>query len=390
MKGESFLSDLLNVNHFEHGVLNIVYANCGSGKTTCAINKIAPLASSPQKAIYLIDTRNGCERLAQDDNLTTPYQWYPEQMEGHWFGNDFPDKVVVATYARFGMWVEKYPDFADNFEIIICDEAHNLVQFATFSPEPNSTSIARDAIRRAVLRGKTKVIAITATPDFLNRLKCPKKQIPIDKDRLYHYDEAEVIHYASLNQVISRLPPEQVGGLYVSRISQMKQYEALARECGRKPLCIWSMSNDEHPMTAEQLSAREYILDREAIPDEYDFFIFNASCETAINIRSNAHFFIAHNTNATHIEQSRGRFRRDLQTLYLLDNENGIITVPDEYLGRRLFKEEKEALRESIGVKNAKGRYIPWNELTQRLTDNGYTFSEGRYEDRPYIQIEKL
>ena len=135
---------------------------------------------------------------------------------------------------------------------------------------------------------------------------------------------------------------------------------------------------------------REYILDRETVPEDYNLFIFNASCETAINIRSHADFFIAHNSNPTHIEQSRGRFRRDLQTLYLLDSENGIITVPDEYLGRRLFKEEKEALRESLGIKNDKGRFMPWKELTQRLTDNGYTFSEGRYEDRPYIQIEKL
>ena len=27
-----------------------------------------------------------------------------------------------------------------------------------------------------------------------------------------------------------------------------------------------------------------------------------------------------------------------------------------------------------IGIKNNKGRYLPWRELTQRLTDGGYTF----------------
>lgn len=390
MEAEAYLSDLLDVKQFETGVLNIIEAPCGCGKTTCAINRIASLASSPRKALYLIDTRNGCERLSQEPLLTTPYQDYADGIAGKLFSFDYPDKVVVATYARFGSWVECYPDFANHFEIIICDEAHNMVQFATFSPEPNCASIARDAIRDAVLIGKTKVIAITATPDFLKRLKCPRKNIEVERGKLHHYTEERRLLYASINQLMSQLPEGQVGGLYVSRVDQMKKFEKLARQCGRNPIGVWSVSNPKHPMTKEQLRVREYILENEAVPPEYDLFIFNASCETAINIRSHADFFIAHNSNPTHIEQSRGRYRNNIDTLYVLDAERGAIAVPEEYLNHPMFKEEKEALRASIGIKNDKGRYIPWKELTQRLTDNGYTFSEGRIDNRPYIQIEKL
>ena len=103
MNGDSFLSDLLDVGQFEPGVLNIVCAPCGCGKTTCAINRIAPLASSPRKALYLIDTRNGCERLSQEEKLTTPYQYYADDIAGRYFNFEVPDKVVVTTYARFGM-----------------------------------------------------------------------------------------------------------------------------------------------------------------------------------------------------------------------------------------------------------------------------------------------
>ncbi|MBQ7885987.1 MAG: DEAD/DEAH box helicase family protein [Clostridia bacterium] len=42
----------------------MVVAPCGSGKTTAAINTIAALASSPHKALFLIDTQNGNLRLA--------------------------------------------------------------------------------------------------------------------------------------------------------------------------------------------------------------------------------------------------------------------------------------------------------------------------------------
>ena len=59
MSMEKFLSDVLDTTLFEKGFFNVVFAPCGSGKTTAAIEKIAPLASSPKRAIYLIDTRLG-------------------------------------------------------------------------------------------------------------------------------------------------------------------------------------------------------------------------------------------------------------------------------------------------------------------------------------------
>ena len=86
---------------------------------------------------------------------------------------DRPNKTVVSTYAQFGAWIQRNPDFAANFEVIICDEAHNIVLFPTYSPEPNFASIARDAICEAVSGGRTLVVGITATPKPLERLACP-------------------------------------------------------------------------------------------------------------------------------------------------------------------------------------------------------------------------
>ena len=51
MKGTKYLSDVLDTSLFEKGYMNVIYAPCGSGKTTAAINHIAPLASSPKKVI---------------------------------------------------------------------------------------------------------------------------------------------------------------------------------------------------------------------------------------------------------------------------------------------------------------------------------------------------
>lgn len=386
-----FLSDVLHSSDFSVGALNIVVAPCGCGKTTAAIQTMAAWASSPRKALYLIDTRNGCQRLAMNDKLTLPDVFY-EGMTGSGLVPFLQEQnqVVVATYAQFGMWVSKYPDFTDHYEVIICDEAHNLYYFSKYSEEPNPASIARDALCHAAAFGPAKVIAITATPKGVAYLRCPKRYIPIDTTSLRHYDQQSVVPYARIEDVFKQLPAQQRGLLYVGKIGQMKEFEQLALTYGHKPFCIWSLSNQDHPMTNEQLAARDYLLKHEEVPPQYDLFIFNGSSETSINLRGHLDFCIVHNANETHITQARGRYRGDLQTLYLLDKERSAIVIDDSFLNRRLFKEDKDALKKSIGIKDEKGRPLSWEKTVQRMTASGYLITDqGRKDNRSYVIISK-
>lgn len=94
-------------------------------------------------------------------------------------------------------------------------------------------------------------------------------------------------------------------------------------------------------MTEEQYAARDYILQKEEIPPQYDLFIFNASCETSINIRGQVDYFIAHTTKPTSITQARGRYRGDLETLYVFDKYEIRCLKPKEILcenSRFLYK----------------------------------------------------
>ena len=88
MKNGKFLSDVLDTSCFRYGALNLITAPCGCGKTTASINKIAPLASCPRKALYLIDTKNGNERLARNPALTMPYHFYEESIANRYFCAD--------------------------------------------------------------------------------------------------------------------------------------------------------------------------------------------------------------------------------------------------------------------------------------------------------------
>ncbi len=333
---------MLDASSFVSDAFNLIIAPCGSGKTTAAINTIAALASSPRKALFLIDTQNGNLRLAQNEALTLPYTFFTETAgRPITWGELPPEKIVVTTYAQFGVWVRENPDFAARFEVIICDEAHNIVVFPTFSPQPNFASIARDAICKAAANPDIMVVGITATPEPLDKLACPQHIVPIDSSELRQYENHSIQSYSSLPQILESIPGGKVGMLYVPHIRMMKECAAIALAAGHNPICVWSTANKDHTMNEEQLAARDYILEHEEIPPSYDLFIFNGSCETSINIRGKVDYFIAHTSSITHITQARGRYRGDLETLYVFDrNSEEPLVVPDEFLDIQLFHED--------------------------------------------------
>lgn len=381
MKGTKYLSDVLDTSHFEKGFMNVIFAPCGSGKTTAAINHIAPLASSPKKVIYLIDTRIGKERLSNEDGMTAPCPYYDNEiMNGMGFWEN-DDKIVVTTYAQFGIWCDRHSGFAEKYEYIICDEPQNLVLFSKIGTKDKTDipvhKIARASICAAVNNGNVMVIAISATPKPLIELDCKLKDIPIDRTDLRHYEEHNTIYYARPEDALNAVPLGQRGGLYVKHVQPMKQFAEILRGRGFNPLMIWSLDYKE-PMSAEQLAARTYIIENEAVPDEYDVFLFNATAETSINIRSRMDFFIAHSPGNTHITQSRGRYRGDLETLYVWDKKSPyVVVVPDEFLDRVLFREDLKELRARLNmVKDAKGHEPSIDRMLTIITNCEYSYEK--------------
>lgn len=390
MKNTKYLSDVLDTSSFIRSKLNVINTSCGSGKTTAAINTIASMASSPRKALYLIDTSSGRDRLEKNEHLTRPYVFFEVYASYTSFPvseDEIPDKIVVATYAKFGMWVAENPAFASYFEVIICDEAHNLIEYCRYKSEPNPTSIARDALCQAVRSGKTLVVAMTATPDALEKMRCPQHTIPIDTSELRQYENRTVIRYASLKGLIQNLPLQQIGAIFTIHVKQMIELADLAASCGRKPLCIWSPNSKDHALSLEQQKARAYILEHEEVPLEYDLLIFNAAYETSINLRGHFDFMIIHNSSSDTITQARGRYRNDLNTLYLLDKECGMVHVPPAYMNRKLYTSDKKALQAALDIKNDKGNSYPWKHVLPLMESSGYAVHTGR-DSSKYMIIE--
>ena len=96
---------------------------------------------------------------------------------------------------------------------------------------------------------------------------------------------------------------------------------------------------------------------------------------------------IIHHSSSDTITQARGRYRNDLDTLYLLDKECGMVHVPPAYMNRKLYTADKKALQAALDIKNDKGNSYPWKHILPLMESSGYTIQTGR-DSSTYMIIQ--
>lgn len=390
MKGTKYLSELVDCSALQKGQLNVIKAPTGSGKTYFALNYIPSLTNDAlHNVVYLIDTINGKEQMVRNYKATSEYYGWSKEVElgGMWFEPD--NRVVVITYAKFGVLVEQNIEFYKNFSYIICDEIHSLLRFQNYSKKPNYHSIARQVLEQAVKQKSGIVIALTATPDTIkNQFNAPSAEIAINQEELIQYDIKQVEGYTNPITVLSKVDVGTVGLCYFSRIHQMIEFEQEAKQMGFSPVSIWSINNKDHPMNDEQLETRRSILESWTIPPQYDLLIINSSSETSLKIKSKVDYVIVHSSNPDTQVQVRGRINSDLMTLYLPVEGVSEIVVPSEYLGKRLFQGDKQALAEALNLRNTNNRPYRWPTVKNLLIESDYSVIEARQGNLRYVVIE--
>lgn len=364
MTGSRYLSELVDVSRLRRNKLNIITAPTGCGKTYFALHHIPNLVDNAHlRVVYLIDTVNGKEQILDHYNAIREYYGWTEVVSGKGINVDNENKPVVLTYARFGMILEEYPEFYNEFSYIICDELPSLIRFQGFEPKPNNHSVALEGLQKAVRCSRATVIALTATPDTLSQYFSKSYLVPIDQRELIQYAVKNTVQFHTLADVLCQVSTDSVGLCYVSRISQMIDFFQKAQQQGFSPIAIWSVNNTDHPMTEEQLSARESILRDYTIPPQYNLLIINSSSETSIKIKSHVDYVVVHSTNSDTQIQVRGRVNNDLDTLFLPGKSAPIIKVPDDYLGKKLFHTEKNKLIQELNIRNQNNRPCGWTSI---------------------------
>lgn len=366
MKGNKYLSEAVHNEEIQTGQLNLVEAPTGAGKTTWALNTLAEEVADKHRMVYLIDTVNGKQQLLRNENTTYYDRGWQEIVNNGivYFGEK---KVVVMTYAKFGVLAERYPKFGFDFEMILCDEIHNLIRFNSFT-QSNPTDkrwhgIAKRRIEEIIEKSKkTKVIGLSATPERAEReFHVPVHNVTVDDDVRQFETKAEY-NYSNIEYLIESMPKGKIGLVYVAHIRQMKRLVELMKEKGLRSIAVWSINNKDHKMTKEQEAARDYILKQGQLPPDYDVVIINASSETSINIRGKIDYVVIHSTEKEVRTQVRGRYRSDLEELYVYDRKSSL-EVPPDFLDIPLFKEEKEKLCEVLHYTDDFKRLVKWTTV---------------------------
>ena len=390
MKGSRFLTELVDCSTFQKGKLNLIEAPTGCGKTYFALKHIPSLVKKPlYKVAFLIDTTNGKEQIMRKYHSAPATLDWQKSVETEMINFADEQHIVAMTYAKFGKMCERDASFVDKLDYIICDEIHSLILFMHI-PSPDAYhKIAKLEIERVVRGGKATVIALTATPRKVHQwLQCEVKQIEIDKERLIQFETRQTVGYNNLKAVVSQVSKDEVGLCYARQIRKMKEIEAMASAAGLSPICVWSTNNTEHPMNENQLAARKEILESSAIPPQYNLLIINSSSETSIKIESHVDYVIVDCKDEDSQVQVRGRVNSDLGRLYVPSDKVSSLDVREDFLNRKLFDSDKEALCEDLCIyKPGKKEIYKWPGIKKRLLEFGYILKDGREDNKRYTII---
>lgn len=374
--------------------INLIVAPCGCGKTHYIVNHVLTEERFNDKTVlYVVDTsmlkdamaNDGFIELVNENQLNTPGDY-------------------VCTYQRLGNILAKEEVYnkeisiLSKIDLLICDEAHNLVKYAMIAKgvvDANTTKNHDERLKRKAqgymcgcsyllsnltdLKDKHKnlhIIMLTATPDRISNHPNFKGHV---HDVLQGYEpkgyKEERIEKYSNYKNITKI--EGKAFIYVSKISVAKEMQKYFEELGYNTECLWSTSNTKHKLSQEQEDLRRYLIITRSYPSYLDILIVTEAYETGWNLLDeDVQTVIVHTTMSDSVIQARGRVRHDIKLLYTKDNTRtasiSLIRLQDKFLNRWLTKEDIEELVQDVKILDSNNRLVKWTRLKSMLEDERY------------------
>lgn len=423
MSEDNFISDVIEYDSFKLGKLNLIIADCGSGKTTAAFKTIPQyLKVEPTRSLILINTVSGAEEFVTND-----LAYYFDSLDQEW-GTLFQvphDKPIVMTYAAFGAKCKSQELNPIDYDYIVCDELHVLNKYIAMSRgklqkqypqaapwEINDmlqmtcfTYIALAQIYKILKEQNSWVFALTATPDQLYKFDLAKLGDIVNEvqfsQKIRAYEILYSFEYTEIEPILRAVLPENRKRVfYFNTIKELNKYKNILLDCGRQAEAIWSL-NANTPMGPHAISTRDYILNDHRLPNEVQDLLINSAYETAISIKDPlVKEVYVHSGNSDTRIQARGRLRQDLEIVgyYNLNKkkdrkkqekiqtslEEYCKLIPEEYLNIKLTTQKKEDLIKLIGFPKK------WTSLKKALNNQGYEVKDKSTGTYRYSIITKI
>ena len=150
MQGTKYLGEIIKEEGIELGSNTLIVAPVGSGKTYYILND---LCTKDKNSLYLCDTTNLKNSILKEGGTRE----YLSLDKGY---------ITVMTYSKFGREIKLTGDsFISNFDYIICDEVHNLVDYSNKFGDENLERAMEYLIKEYK---DTKIVFFTATRQYLD------------------------------------------------------------------------------------------------------------------------------------------------------------------------------------------------------------------------------
>ncbi|OHR68709.1 hypothetical protein HMPREF3291_08655 [Bacillus sp. HMSC76G11] len=397
MNEKKFLSYFLKDKEIESNTL--IVSPTGSGKTHFIFNDLI------KKGRYLY--------LCDNENLKTVIEEKERTFSNRKAIDGFDDfSVEVMCYKEFGSKVVYDNEIVNEYDVIVCDEIHNLIDYQTFNNDVDLSHAIKELFKEY---NKTKIVYFTATPHYLKVLEKEHPRLSELLSIIDFSESKEIRRYINkreayinhLSQVQFQLDEYKQSFEYANlkcliftrEISAMKKLQEMCENRNLKPICIWSRNNQVMEMDLEQLRVRDYLLKNGRLPEPYNVLIINRALETGINITDkDMNLAIVNTTNLTQQIQVRGRIRHDIDLLVVRTKDQKLpevrIDLDEKYLDVELTKEEVEEIIVELNLKNKKNQYVTVSKFRQILESYKYNVrtkrkTENYVKTTYYIVSEK-
>lgn len=389
------ISDVISFDEFTPGKINLIFSPCGSGKTTFMETMLKEYAKGrPQEILHLSPT---CA-LRDMVNAHNPASSTTELPNGRVLKGPKQSGITAITYAMFGHLIEQEKEkgtynrdkWWGKNAVICLDEIQQAVNQLYYDKKRDN--ITKTALEELIKRSEDDsnlVIAFSATPSsavsfIVEHFHWKKSGINVVKSvlDLKGYRANQTIEYKNLNQLIKQLDPSKRGMIYIDTISQIKDAVSQLEAKGIPSVGIWSVRSNQR-MSDKQWETVDSLVNNDAIPNDVQVLVLNAAYQTGLNIdprKSHLDYVIVHSANKDTQTQARGRYRGDIDTVYLKTNDDAHEEINSDdvlpFLDRELTKADKDRLCETIGFVDSRGRLYKWPTIKKLLIQQGYSITE--------------
>ena len=412
MQDREFLTDVVRANGYDikKNKLNLVVAPCGCGKTTYFFNELSQQEEyiEMKRILYLVDTNMLEDSMVQEyGSMMKIYdKGWVNDLDIYYDLNQDQAKIRCMSYHRFGHLVKRDNSILEHIDLIVIDEAHNLLKYSDMDSDvlTKNFKYAKDEeVRRAseLLSGcsylahnltrfidqyDTDVVLMTATPNRILEHKPYSNYLydVLEGYQLRGYSIDKTIPFDNIKNTFRFFKDKKkkdFGNIlaYSQTIKSCKEIEAQFKELGFKTIVLWSPNANE-PMTNEQLIVRDNLISKNLLLELYDVLIINDAYQTGWNLENmedtslhKTFTVLVNSTDQDTIIQVRGRVRHDIRLLFHKDNSKKakITSVPLEFLGLHLMKEDKDKLVQHYDLVNKDGKQLKWSSIKNMILETG-------------------